>query len=127
MEFDSIKTELSINGWDAQKVIKSYKERNQFEFMLINCSNQSESFPIKLPRDESTEGMSIIRSLQQLKPLPDTKAYNIYRDPAKNICINYLMLTNPLGALGLENQPPHSYGSAIKKLYFSEDSEMKWE
>ena len=63
MEFDSIKTELSINGWDAQKVIKSYKERNQFEFMLINCSNQSESFPIKLPRDESTEGMSIIRSL----------------------------------------------------------------
>lgn len=127
MDFENIKTELSINGWNPAKVIQQFKEKNSYQFMLVNCANNSDTYPIKIPRDDNTDGMSIIRSLQQVKPIPDTKAYNIYRDMSKNICITYLQLSNPIGALGLENQPSHSYGSSMKAIYFSEDSEMKWE
>ena len=39
MEFDSIKTELQVNGWDVQKVIQNYKDRNSYDFLLVNCNN----------------------------------------------------------------------------------------
>ena len=127
MEFENIKVELSINGWNTQKVISDFKEKNSYQFMLINCANKDEMHPVKIPRDDHVDGMSIIRSLQQVKAIPDNKAYNIYRDMQKNICITYLQLSNPIQTLGLENQPPHAYGSPMKAIYFSEDSEMKWE
>ena len=80
MEFESIKVELSINGWNPQKVIADFKEKNSYQFMLVNCANKDETHPIKIPRDDHVDGMSIIRALQQVKAIPDTKAYNIYRD-----------------------------------------------
>lgn len=127
MEFETIKLELSIKGWDANRVINEFKEKNSYQLMLINCANNSETYSIKIARDDQLDGMSIIRSLQQVKPIEDNKAYNIYRDLQKNICITYLQLSNPIQTLGLENQPPFSFGSPMKALYFSIDNEMKWE
>jgi hypothetical protein len=47
--------------------------------------------------------MSIIEHLVKVRKLTGDTAYNIYRDYNGYQCINYLMLSNPISALDLEN------------------------
>ena len=78
--------------------------------------------------------MAIIQHLVAVKPLNSSAgncAYNIYKDPYKTQCINYIQLSSNIKDLGLGQQPlgekQHPLCGQPRILYFNQDQEMKWD
>lgn len=75
--------------------------------------------------------MELIERLVNLKPLfgkGENAVYNIYRDQYRKKCINYMMLSNSLSNLGLDQQPKApGYSVDCRLVYFGLDYQMKFE
>ena len=129
-DFDQIKKSLIANNWNVEKVIQIEKQRNQIDLILKNCTNQNDQFFMLLPKNSGVTGMAIIEHIVRNKPIAGpgagpNSAYNIYRDQAKQTCINYIELSNTVENLNLDALPSDHMGKRI--LYFNLDSEMKYD
>ena len=100
---------------------------------MVYCSKQTERILLTFQRGQAF-GNTIIEQLLQIKPLVgsgENAAYNVYRDAGKMQCINYIMLSNRIEDLGLENQPNAPAGPGqmciTKMLYFNLDMAMKFD
>ena len=49
--YEEIKAKLVSVGWDKQKVIQFYKEKDQIKLAMTNCANPSEQIHISLPKN----------------------------------------------------------------------------
>ena len=132
-DFDQIRAMLVANNWNVQAIVNQEKSKNQTQILMVNCSKQTERILLTFPKGQGF-GNTIIEQLLQIKPLVgagENAAYNVYRDAGKNQCINYIMLSNRLEDLGLENQPnaPAAPGQIglVKILYFNQDMAMKFD
>jgi hypothetical protein len=96
---------LVANNWNVQAIVNQQKSKNQIQILMVNCGKQTERILLTFQRGQAF-GNTIIEQLLQIKPLVgsgENAAYNIYRDAGKNQCINYIMLSNRLEDLGLQN------------------------
>jgi len=77
--------------------------------------------------DRESTGMALMTKLIEAKPIAGDKAYNIYRDIDKKLCIDYIMLSNHLHHLDLEDHIEKRENIEYVVLYFNLDNDMNWD